>query len=1054
MRKPLLLCSLVLIAASVSQARTREHDYALVLQDPPVAEKIASRAMLRSAAAATHLARIQGAQKSLAAELARREIRVTGSVQVLLNAVFVRTTRQKAAQLLGVAGVTRVAYLAPIHMNLDRAVDIVRATAAWNAAGGVENAGAGVKIAVIDSGIDHTHPAFRDASLQAPAGFPKGDTAFTNGKVIVARSWVDQLPWADLDPLDSRPDDVTPRDRSGHGTAIAAIAAGVRNTGPAGTITGIAPKAWLGNYKIIGSPGVNDTTRAPVLVQALEAAFNDGMDIATLAIGDPAVYGPLDTGCEGGDCDVRAQAVQTAVGRGMTVVVSAGNDGDLGSRVPTLSTINTPGIAPAAITVGASTNAHQFYSSVRASGQQFDALLGDGPRPAAAVTAPLRDVGGQACSALAAGSLRGAIALIDRGGCAFIDKLLNAQEAGAAGVIIINTSSDTPFDPLGLMAAGIPGAIVGNNAGAALRAAARVGGEATLDAALRSVPDTPDLVAVFSSRGPNIGDFAIKPELVAPGAGIYTATQNIDPNSDLYDPSRYTGVSSSSFAVPMVAGAAALVKQRHGQAFTPARVKSAVVNTASPGVQDERGQARVASAGAGRLDVAAARAANVVAEPATLGFGVIGSGALPINRTLRITNVGAAAAAFAIAVNARDQDNNARVTVSESSVTLNPGQSRDVSVTLAGSVPAAGSYEGAVTVTGADTTLRVPYLYLVGNGQASSIFPVINAEFTGVPGDQDWLIGFRLVDQFGVPVANAPAQFRVVAGGGAIVEADGATDRLGIAAAFVDFGSSRGDQIFSATAGGLTVEFFGWARPLPAITANGVTNNASGTVGRGLAPGSYASIYGAALSDAAKAFSTSSLPLSLAGVSVSFDAPGVSVPGRLTYVSPGQINVQIPWELRDRSSVQMKVNVWDIPSALYTLPLHPYSPAIYEYTDPAGAGQLGAVLDQRFALVTPGNAARRGEVIQVYANGLGPVDPQPATGQASPGAEPLSRTTAAPTVTIGGRPAPVSFSGLAPFFVGLYQVNVTVPQDAPTGLQPMVISIGGVDSKPVNIPVQ
>ncbi|HWQ57357.1 MAG TPA: S8 family serine peptidase [Bryobacteraceae bacterium] len=1060
MRKPLLLCSLLLIVSAVSQGRTREHDYALILQEQAVARKTSSRAMLRSAAAVSQLARVEAAQKSVSAELARRNVRVTGSVQLLLNAVFVRATRQQAEALSGLPGVLRVAYLPPIHMNMNTAVDVVNATAAWNAAGGVENAGAGVKIAIIDSGIDHTHPAFQDSGLQAPSGFPKGETAYTNGKIIVARSWVSQLPFADLDPRDSKPDDVTPRDHFGHGTAIAAIAAGVRNTGPAATITGIAPKAWLGNYKIIGSPGVNDTTRAPVLIQALEAALDDGMDIATLSIGDPAVYGALqrETFCSDvagqlGACDVRAQAVEAAIASGMTVVVSAGNDGAAGNLAPTLSTINTPGTAPSAITVGASTNAHLFYSRVSASGQNFDALFGDGPRPAAPVIAPLRDTGGQYCALPPAGSLQGAVALIERGGCSFIDKVLNAQDAGAVGVVIVNTASNTPIDPVGLLSASIPAAMVGNSAGSALKSLAQAGASVTLDTALHALPDTADVVAGFSSRGPNINDFAIKPELVAPGTGIYTATQNLDTNSQIFDPSRYTGVSSSSFAVPMAAGAAALVKQLNSQ-FTPAQVKSALVNTANPNVQDAGGQARVAAVGAGRLDVAAARAANATVEPATLGFGVIGTGSLPLTATLTVTNTGSTATTFAVAVTRRDQDSRVGIAVEPSSLQLAAGASGTVSVRLTGTVPAAGSYEGAVTITGGGTTLRVPYLYLVGDGVANNIFPVINGEFTGVINDIDWLIGFKVVDRYGVPVVNAPVQFRVVSGGGRISEGDAATDKLGIAAAWVDLGNVYGDQIFSATAGGLTTEFFGWARPLPAISSGGVVNAASGTVGRGLAPGSYASIFGSGMSDAAKALSTSSLPLSMAGVSVSFDATGISVPGHLSYVGDTQVNVQIPWELRDQSSVQMKVTVWDIPSALYTLQLNPYSPAAFEYTDPGTGGQLAAALDSNYGLLTPANPARRGQTIQIYANGLGPVNPQPASGEPSPGAEPLARTTAAPTITIGGRPAQVLFSGLAPFFVGLYQLNVTVPADAPTGVQPVVISVGGVDSKPVNIPVQ
>src|SRR5262249_22298119 len=158
------------------------------------------------------------------------------------------------------------------------------------------------------------------------------------------------------------------------------------------------------------SPGVNDTTKTPVIIQALEDAINDGMDVVTLSIGSPASYGPLDR-CrdrQGRDqaCDIRADAVENAVRAGLVVVVSAGNDGDFGLRFPALNSIHTPGTAPSAITVGATTNAHVFFASVRTSGlDRINALFGNGPRPDAAFTAPLRDVAalqdnGRACSPL------------------------------------------------------------------------------------------------------------------------------------------------------------------------------------------------------------------------------------------------------------------------------------------------------------------------------------------------------------------------------------------------------------------------------------------------------------------------------------------------------------------------------------------------------------------------------------------------------------------------------------------------------------------------------
>ena len=284
--------------------------------------------------------------------------------------------------------------------------------------------------------------------LRPPAGFPKGEASYTNNKVIVARSYIPIVAKGfGADPakpaVTSRPDDYSPRDRMGHGTAIAMIAAGAQNTGPVGTIQGIAPKAFLGNYKIFGSPGLNDGSIFAAVNQALEDALRDGMDVVTLSLseGNPVTQGPLDVDPDpnacGGQCDVLAQAVENAIANGMLVVVSAGNSGNIGKLSQALGSIHTPGTAPSAITVGAAFNGHGFSQSLRVGGATFRGLFTDGPHLAAPLTAPLRDAG-LACSALTAGSLAGAIALIQRGTCALFDKITNANNAGAIAAVILS----------------------------------------------------------------------------------------------------------------------------------------------------------------------------------------------------------------------------------------------------------------------------------------------------------------------------------------------------------------------------------------------------------------------------------------------------------------------------------------------------------------------------------------------------------------------------------------------------------------------------------------
>jgi uncharacterized protein (TIGR03437 family) len=1062
----LLLALLASAVLSFGQSR-RPDEYAVVLADPPVARSSHSRAELSGVEAQARLANIRAAQSRVLAELRRRKVPVSGTAQILNNAIFVRTDRATALALGAIPGVARVQYLPPVKRDLNAATGLINVAGAYTAAGGASNAGAGIKIGIIDTGIDQNHPGFQDPSLKPPAGFPKGDSSYTNNKVIVARSYVSLLTVSD--PRYSSPDDYSPSDHFGHGTAIAMIAAGVQNTGPQAAIQGVAPKAFLGNYKVFGSPGVNDFTYYSAISQALQDALADGMDIVTLSLneGDGALYGPLDfdqVSC-GGYCDVRAEAVESAVAAGMVVVTSAGNDGASGSQTPTLSTIHTPGTAPSGITVGSSSNAHQLYQAVVVRGGatalalSVRALFGDGPRIGAPLTAPLVDVttlgnDGLACTALPAGSLNGSIALIERGGSCFLDaKINNAQMAGAVGVILYQAAGDTSelSSSLGVSDTGIPAVEVGHSDGTQLKAMANpnAGVTATLDPTLSAFATQQNIVSPFSSRGPSIGLFAstpvyaIKPELVAPGDGIYTATQKLDPNGDGYNASGYTVVSGTSYAAAFVAGAVALVKQEN-PALNAAQLKSAVVNTATQDVTEPSGAtAQVNSVGAGKLNVGAAVGIAAAVSPPTLAFGAITSSSSP--QTVTITNVGSAATTFSIAV----QGFRNAVTISPSTLSLQPGAQGTITVTPPRSLPAAGEYEGFLTVSGAGSPLLVPWQYLVPNGVPTDIIPVTNGSFFGGVGDSAangtaWLLSFRLLDAYGVPIQNTPALFTVTQGGGSIHLGDAQTYLYGLAAAQVNLGAQPGEQIITGTAGGLTYTFDGYARAYPAIAANGVVNAASNAIGQGLAPGSYISIYGNALADSTELYSTTYLPVSLASVGVSFDDGGVSMPGHLQFVSPAQVNVQIPWEFQGHASVQMKVAMDYLYSNVYTLKLAQYSPGIFAVED----------ANMAYSVVTSANPAHRGDTLVLYVNGLGPVSITPPSGEPTPLTQPLSDTGVYPTVTIGGVAAQVAFSGLAPGYVGLYQVNAVVPSTAPTGNQPLVVSIGGVSSQTTNLPVQ
>jgi minor extracellular serine protease Vpr len=768
------------------------------------------------------------------------------------------------------------------------------------------------------------------------------------------------------------------------------------------------------------------------------------------------------------------------VSAGLVVVAAAGNDGDIGVLPHTLSTIHTPGTAPSAITAGATVNAHLLYQAVHVLSstqtlvaQRVNALFGDGPQgnpalPPLSASAPVIDVGtlgnnGLACTALPAGSLSGAVALIERGLCVYSDKINYAQQAGAVGVILYQSAGiNSIYNTLGAQNTGIPTVMIGYNDGVNLKNMIdnpNSGVTVQFDPTFIPAPTASNTIWPASSRGPSIGSFtespyqtfAVKPELVAPGAGIYTATQALDPNGEVYNASGYTGVTGTSYAVPMVAGAVALVKQSH-PTWTPAQLKSAVVNTAAPGVTDTDGitAAGLNAVGAGLLNVANAMNVAATISPATIAFGAITTATLPI--TLSVTNVTAASATFSFAVQPANAASSS-VTVSPATLTLAAGTGGNVTVKAPATVPAAGSYEGFIVVTGpaASPALRVPYQFLVGSGVPADIFPAADGQFLGAVGDSGnsaWLIAFRLIDAYGVPVAG-PAQFSAVSGGGSIEpKPDTQTYRYGLAGALVDLSLQPGPQIFTGIAANLTVEFAGYARSVPAIAANGVMDAASFHTDYGLAPGSYITIKGTSLSDTTQVYSTPYLPVSLSTVSVSFDGSGgLSLPGHLHFVSPGQINVQVPWEFQGQSSVAMKVtvagNTSDLQGNVYTVPLANYAPAFF-----LNSGAVADALDNNTgALITTANPAAAGEILQLYANGLGPVTNPPASGDPAL-ASPLSLTSTPVTVTIGGQQATV-YGGsafLAPGFVGLYQIDIQVPSGLNPGPQPIAISVGGVTS--------
>ena len=177
---------------------------------------------------------------------------------------------------------------------------------------------------------------------------------------------------------------------------------------------------------------------------------------------------------------------------------------------------------------------------------------------------------------------------------------------------------------------------------------------------------------------------------------------------------------------------------------------------------------------------------------------------------------------------------------------------------------------------------------------------------------------------------------------------------------------------------------------------------------------------------------------------------GVEAP--LFYGDGGQVNAQVPYELAGVGAASLVVRGRGAAGAPATVTIAPAQPGIFTVSQ-TGTGQ-GVVLDAAGRLVDANNPARPGDVVVIYATGMGLTNPAAATGAAAP-TEPLAHVTTSPTVTIGGQQATVEFAGLAPTFAGLYQINARVPAGVAAGSSvPLVITQNGIASNTVTIAVR
>lgn len=683
---------------------------------------------LHSASSRAYLSELEHAQDRAVAALhaAIPSAHVGRRFQVVLDGLTVSLPDSRLPTLLRQTWAAHVYPTYAYTLATDRSPSVIGADILRQTTGAD---GTGIKIGVVDDGIDETNPYFEPAGFSYPPGFPKGITSATTPKVIVARVF----PGPDAGRAGRLPTDPS---SSFHGTHVAGIAAGVSGTtAPAGGdhprvtgLSGVAPRAWLGNYRVFTVPTpIGHVANTPEIVAAFEAAVKDGMDVINFSGGGPEVE-PSN--------DALIAAVHAVAAAGVVPVIAAGNDrDDFGD-----GTVGSPGTAPDAITVAAVSNTHVFAPALDVTapggptGIPFQGANGErAPVAWGRTEQTLVDVGSiagtdgkpverhlcgppgaldRARGTLPAGSLTGAIALVQRGLCPFATKAEEARAAGATGIVFVdNRQGEANGVPTRLP---IPGGMIANLDGARLRdVMAAHGGRTTIRIGrepLELETGRSGVVTSFSSSGPTPFRHDLKPDLAAPGGQILSSTL---PSTDA---SRFAVFDGTSMAAPHVAGSAALLLQLH-RTWTPAEVKSALMSTAASAWEDTARTtvASVPLAGAGLVSLPTATDPELFTDPASLSFENLRTSSTAASKTmvLRVTDAGNGAGTWSVGIAVQHLTPGASVDATPLAV-VPPGGETDIVVhaSAAADTPTSEAY-GFLTLTKDGVTRRVPYYFLV-----------------------------------------------------------------------------------------------------------------------------------------------------------------------------------------------------------------------------------------------------------------------------------------------------------------------------------------------------
>ena len=693
---------------------------------------------VRSASSRAYLSRLAASQRRAEAQLRRAipEATVSRRFRVILNGLAVELPASRLPTLVRQPFVTRVYPSLRYTLSLNDSPSIIGADTIAQLTGA---RGEGIKIAVVDDGVDTTNPFFDPTGFSYPAGFPKGATRWTSPKVIVARAFPG--------PNSGRGGRlaVDPR-ASFHGTHVAGIAAGDAGTdAPSGQdhpatpgLSGVAPRAWIGNYRVFNVPSpIGHIANTPEIVAAFEAAVSDGMDVINFSGGgaqsEPAT-------------DAFTESVRNVVAAGVVMVASAGNDrDDFG-----WGTAGSPATTPDAISVAATSNSQVFAPAlsivapgvpgnlaaipfVPARGTNIPGAWGVGERPLVDVgtivgtngapvdpllCGPPENPNAQG-STLPANSLSGALALVSRGRCTFVSKAARARAAGARGIVIVDNRPGEA-NPIPITLA-IPGGMISDLDGTRLRIFMAATGGRTL-ARLNSAPERIEtgrsgIVTSFSSAGPTAFGHLLKPDVAAPGGQILSATlRNAGGPFAVFD-----GTSMSS---PHVAGSAALLLQLH-RGWTPRQVKSALVSTAGPAWADTARtvEAPVVLQGGGLVNLPRANDPKLFTDPVSLSFGDlnVNRGARSEALLVRLGDAGDGAGTWQVEL--RPQLTSAGASIGlPPAVTLAPGGETEIAVVVrAAGDAAAGDNFGFIVLRRGDVTRRIPYLFAVTRPALESV---------------------------------------------------------------------------------------------------------------------------------------------------------------------------------------------------------------------------------------------------------------------------------------------------------------------------------------------